>query len=401
LDSGGGRDFINIYDVTAGAQIAQGFNVQSGGNGSIGMLIAKVAPAAGSRTYKVQMKVDSGTGRMYASSDSPSFIMVEEIGGGSGSSYPTRAVMWHNHATITVGAGTLTPAANTNQYFNMYTQIIAAANGNAFTQSFLLKAGTYTLSVLGFPNTDSGKLDWYIDDVLVASAQDWYDAGGTTYNVIKTASVTVVGSGRHVLKGVVNGKHASSTDYRVRLTSYWLAPSADTFELSANGGGYNEGTVFPVSPTANDKFYRTDRNLLYYYDGTRWLTVQQFKAPLYHPGDINLNFNATITVGGLVPDATYGMYLERLEATIYVATTNNGSNYWTIGLISRVAADTPTTIVSVDTSSDSAATVLRKSATINAVLASTALVLQAVLTKTSSPGVVYYFSPTLIYRLIG
>jgi hypothetical protein len=79
LDSASGRIFIIIYDVTGSAQIAQSFNLQSGGNGSPGIIIAKVAPAAGSRTYKVQMKVESGTGRMYAAADSPSFIMVEEI----------------------------------------------------------------------------------------------------------------------------------------------------------------------------------------------------------------------------------------------------------------------------------------------------------------------------------
>ncbi len=43
---------------------------------------------------------------------------------------------------------------------------------------------------------------------------------------------------------------------------------------SGAGGGYDEGTGFPGSPSANDKFYRTDRNILYFYDGTRWLSTQ-------------------------------------------------------------------------------------------------------------------------------
>ncbi len=84
---------------------------------------------------------------------------------------------------------------------------------------FYLAAGAYTLNALGITSTDSGKIDWYIDNVLAVSGQDWYSAA-LTYNVVKTAAVTVVGNGQHTLKGVVNGKNAApSSDYIVRLTA--------------------------------------------------------------------------------------------------------------------------------------------------------------------------------------
>lgn len=85
LDSAdvGARCSANIYDVTASAQIqASWVTMGAGTNGSALCMVAYHAPAAGSRTYKVQFKQDKvggGAGRFYAASDSPAFILVEEI----------------------------------------------------------------------------------------------------------------------------------------------------------------------------------------------------------------------------------------------------------------------------------------------------------------------------------
>lgn len=43
-----------------------------------------------------------------------------------------------------------------------------------------------------------------------------------------------------------------------------------------SSGGIASGTSFPGSPATNDRFYRTDRRIEYFYDGTRWLTTQLF-----------------------------------------------------------------------------------------------------------------------------
>lgn len=42
------------------------------------------------------------------------------------------------------------------------------------------------------------------------------------------------------------------------------------------------GTSFPGSPADNDIYYRTDLDLLFFYDGTRWLSVQLFRADMGH-----------------------------------------------------------------------------------------------------------------------
>lgn len=77
----GGRVFILIYDVTAAVQIAQCavFNYNTCGCPAI--VVAKVTPSAGARSYKVQM-FDDGSAtacRLTAGSTSPAFLMAEEL----------------------------------------------------------------------------------------------------------------------------------------------------------------------------------------------------------------------------------------------------------------------------------------------------------------------------------
>lgn len=146
--------------------------------------------------------------------------------------YPQRATLFHDEALVTVGSALLATNHDENQAYAVnQRQDTPAADGDTFTQSFTLTAGTYTFVVVGYTDANRGKIDWYIDDVLIVSGQDWYSATGT-YNVVKThTGITVSGSGRHVLKGVVNGKNASSSGYFYTLTKYWLRPSADTTSI--------------------------------------------------------------------------------------------------------------------------------------------------------------------------
>lgn len=139
---------------------------------------------------------------------------------------PTRATMWHDESLVTVG-NAITRFHETSQNYGQYAAQTAAANGDTFTQSFLLAAGTYTLVIHGVTNTTFAKIDWYIDDTLVLSGQDWY--ASLAWNVVKTqASITVSGNGRHVLKGVVNGKNGSSSSYNIALTKIVFVPASDS-----------------------------------------------------------------------------------------------------------------------------------------------------------------------------
>ena len=62
----------------------------------------------------------------------------------------------------------------------------------------------------------------------------------------------------------------------------------------ADATGLPSGTSFPGSPANNDLFYRTDYDMLFFYDGTRWLSTNLFT-------DQNLGtlFTNTTTLGDL------------------------------------------------------------------------------------------------------
>ncbi|MBI5035555.1 MAG: hypothetical protein HZB51_34115 [Chloroflexi bacterium] len=139
---------------------------------------------------------------------------------------PTRTTLWHDESVVTVG-NALADTHDTAQNHATYSYQNAAANGDTFTQGFFLKPGWYTFSVLGITGTNSGKIDWYFDDVLLEIGQDWYANPGV-YNVKKTSSIAVYVTygGAHTLKGVVNGKNAGSGGYNIQLTKMWFTATS-------------------------------------------------------------------------------------------------------------------------------------------------------------------------------
>jgi hypothetical protein len=142
--------------------------------------------------------------------------------------YRRRATMWHDGMTVITGtAKAKTYIASTN-VINYVVQG-PPANGDSFSNSFFLKAGTYSFYVLGYTNSNCGLIDWYVDGVKVISLQDWYSAS-LTYGVTQQVdSITITGDGYHKLVGTVNGKNGSSVSpyYYVGLLKYWFAPSSD------------------------------------------------------------------------------------------------------------------------------------------------------------------------------
>jgi hypothetical protein len=133
---------------------------------------------------------------------------------------PLSAVMFHRYALVVVGNAIAITHDSLDDFAHRAGQTLAA-DGDTFTHQFFLAAGVYTLNALGMTNANSGRIDWYIDGVTVVSLQDWYSAVDA-HNVIKTAAVTVVGGGQHVLKGVVNGNTVPSGGYYVRLIAIAL-----------------------------------------------------------------------------------------------------------------------------------------------------------------------------------
>lgn len=141
--------------------------------------------------------------------------------------FPKRATLWHEDSTVTSGNG-ITVAVTADQYYNFRAYQDAAADGDTFTQSVTLAAGTYTMTILGSKGNTRGIIDWTLGGVSIETGQDWYDAAAATYNDVETVtSISVTNPGTYVLQGTVNGKNASSTDHYVVLTKISFKQSSD------------------------------------------------------------------------------------------------------------------------------------------------------------------------------
>lgn len=132
-------------------------------------------------------------------------------------------IMWH-HLSAVVSGGAIATTVGTNQFYNLYSSQGSIANGNSFTQAVYLIEGEYAFGVYGIKDTNRGKLDWYLDSNLVVSAQDWY-AAAIAWNTLINNTIYVPFTGYHELRGVVNTKHASSSNYAQVLTYYSFTPS--------------------------------------------------------------------------------------------------------------------------------------------------------------------------------
>lgn len=134
--------------------------------------------------------------------------------------FPNRATIWFDEATVS--AGGLSTAIDVGQKYNIINYPTTHANGQYIETTFWLAAGTYTLSVLGQTENDACVVDWTIDGGAAIAGQDWYSSGATK-NVVQTGSVTVATSGLHTLRGTVNGKNGSSSNFYLILTKAWLS----------------------------------------------------------------------------------------------------------------------------------------------------------------------------------
>jgi hypothetical protein len=152
--------------------------------------------------------------------------------------YPTRATMWHGESLVTAGnpLAITGPGPHSDVLGQVYLEAPLQhppANGDTFTQSFQIATGTYTLYIMGAGDANNGKVQWYLDDIEIGTLQDWYTSGPVYALIMTIADIVIANSGRHVLKGMINGCNPSSINgyYYLPLTKYWVTPEIDTSEL--------------------------------------------------------------------------------------------------------------------------------------------------------------------------
>lgn len=140
--------------------------------------------------------------------------------------FPTRAKMFHCDSIVLTGNG-LVFNLDPNSLYNGNCFQDTSANADSFTSSFFLAAGTYNFEVLGTTAPNRPIVDWYVDGVIKVTGQDWYTAG-IVPNVRKSNSITVTGNGQHILKGIVNGKNGSSSDFNLAIGTMDFRLATDT-----------------------------------------------------------------------------------------------------------------------------------------------------------------------------
>lgn len=188
-------------------------------------------------------------------------------------------------------------------------------------------------------------------------------------------------------------------------------PSASTVLNGAGNwvspGAPISGTAFPGSPATNDLFFRTDRGLLYYYDGSRWLTVSEYSMTV--PPYTSFPPWSATTNTHLCAPPSYALgskvYYTRAITQFNVQTTNNGTHYWTISInANAISLVNHTTFLN---SSWAAGQWHWYHAPINTEVTMPSdevnepAYVTASVTKSNSPGEIYFPSPTLFFRLVG
>lgn len=162
------------------------------------------------------------------------------------------------------------------------------------------------------------------------------------------------------------------------------------------------GSSFPSSPSTNDVFFRTDQGLLYFYDGTRWLSVEEYAIPLgaYSklPATLSTATETVIQMARCPTNAGAQIYVTRWSSAVWISATNSGSHYWNIGIGNTAG----TNFASYNTNAMSASSGWNNNdVTVNQVRTpSTDKNWSVNVTKTGSPSGINTLN-TIHYRIIG
>jgi hypothetical protein len=159
---------------------------------------------------------------------------------------------------------------------------------------------------------------------------------------------------------------------------------------------WNAGTSFPGSKATGDRYWRTDLNDEYVWDGTRWLgrlREVSFSSPTA--------LMPTATSGSLLLLPISGIadyWVERFVVTTQTAAPNDSSHYWTVNVTRYPSA----TIIGGNalTNGDTVDVPTRHIITVGALTGTSDTMLLLAMVKNSTPGPLYCLA-TMQYRPVG
>lgn len=140
----------------------------------------------------------------------------------------------------------------------------------------------------------------------------------------------------------------------------------------------NHGDAWPAAWPENVPFYRSDLDLWAFFDGTRWLTAQEYLVHL----NVGTGLSVNTTVYAAI-DTAYDILITRHVFSYFVATTNNGTNYWRARLFTVTTSGTLRDTLQTDAT---AANTWDDGATDLAVIGTGVRVLSCAIDRIGAPG---------------
>jgi len=296
-------------------------------------------------------------------------------------------------AAATVGEGTL--------YFVTDEEVTEQQLGGAWTaySPTASGAGTVTsvgqsftgglISVAGSPVTTTGTLALTVAGTsggipYFSSGSTWASSGALTANGV------VLGGGAGATPTVVASPSDSTKFLNGSATPAYSVPN-----------GTAQGTSMPGGPSTNDRIFRTDLGLVFYYDGTRWLSLQQYTIAFairdaFMPRAATTS-SAVVAQPLFVP--TNDFWIENFQWSAYVSTPSSGTQYWDIDF-RKVIAAAGSSIATDTTNGDTTNEWQKHTKTVGALLGTTTDSIDVTLTRVSTAGAIY-FTAAMVGRIVG
>jgi hypothetical protein len=191
----------------------------------------------------------------------------------------------------------------------------------------------------------------------------------------------------------------SPADGDVWTTSAGLFARIGGVTVGPFGAARASGTAFPGSPASGDIFYRTDRNIEYAYDGTRWLSTTLYSASIAHNVSLSGAAGTNLSRWSNQFWNKYDIYIEDVVTTMMNSAATPASNYTTAELRQFDGA-TQTTLVSGISSQNNAQNAYVTTRTAyNTVLLKSVEILTAAFTRVASGAGEVFMGIT--FRLVG
>lgn len=276
------------------------------------------------------------------------------------------------------------------------------ANGSAWTAVKNELAGTTAPTA----NEDSG------DGYSVGSR--WFDTTNDKEYVCLDATLgaavwtetTGGASGSTITVAEADGSPSVASVDTVKFDGATVTDNSDgsvTVAISASGG-IDSGTSNPGSPSSGDLFFRTDLGLLIYYDGTRWLTTNQYTIAFKPQRVLNDLMSASdfrVMGAWSAWSPTYDFWIQDFLWTTFISGgTSNATNHWTISVTKKLQPNSGAAIVAPDTRADAVSTWVNHITAVNALLGTNAHGLDISTTKTGAPGNLILMGAALVGRLV-